>query len=106
MTAIATRSALQRLAGPLQARAGMAWVALGVGACALLLGSAALWFWGGRSLGWTKTSIMTTRIEPVTGLEERVWEKRFVPGVDFLGGAILVVAVLFCTSFLVRKNNH
>jgi hypothetical protein len=48
MTAIATRSALQRLAGPLQARAGMAWVAFGVGACALLLGSAA---WLVR-LGW------------------------------------------------------
>ena len=48
MTAIATRSALQRLAGPLQTRAGMAWVALGLGACALLLGSAA---WLVR-LGW------------------------------------------------------
>jgi hypothetical protein len=48
MTAIATRSALQRLAGPLQARAGMGWVAVAIGACALLLGSAA---WLVR-LGW------------------------------------------------------
>jgi hypothetical protein len=48
MTAIATRSALQRLATPLQTRAGLGWVALGVGACALLLGCAA---WLVR-LGW------------------------------------------------------
>jgi hypothetical protein len=77
-----------------------------VAAAALLLGGVAVWFQGGRNRGWTKTSVMTTRIEPVTGLEERVWEKRFVPGVDFLVVTIAGGGVLFLSSFLIRKKNH
>jgi len=75
-------------------------------AAALLLGGVAAWFCGGRHWGWTKTSVRTTKIEPVTGLEEQVWEKRFVPGVDFLVATAAGGGVLFFSSFLVRKKNH
>jgi len=74
-------------------------------AIALLCGLA-LWLGAGGSLGWTKTSEMTTRIEPVTGLEERDWKKRFVPGVDFLVATGAVSGLMFCASLLVRKKNH
>ena len=48
MTAPATHGALQQLARPLRSRSWAGWVALGVGAVALLLGAAA---WGVR-IGW------------------------------------------------------
>ena len=73
-------------------------------AIALLCGLA-LWLGTGGSLGWTKTSEMTTRIEPVTGLEERVWKKRFVPGADFLVATGVVAGLMFCSSFLFRKKS-
>jgi hypothetical protein len=79
---------------------------LRIAAAVLLLGGLAVWLWGGQNRGWTKTSVMTTRIEPVTGLEERVWERRFVPGVDLLAATAVGAALLFCGSILVRKKNH
>jgi hypothetical protein len=79
---------------------------LRIAAAVLLLGGVAVWLRGGQIRGWTKTSVMTTRIEPVTGLEERVWEKRFVPGVDLLGATTLAAGALFCSSFLIRNKNH
>ena len=79
---------------------------LRIAAAGLLVGGLAVWLWGGGNRGWTKTSVMTTRIEPVTGLEERVWEQRFVPGVDLLGAAAVGAGLLFCLSFLRLKKTR
>jgi len=64
-----------------------------------------LWLIGGPNLGWTKTSVMVKTIDPVTEQDEIKWEKRFLPGVDFLCGGLLAGAVLFGASFLFRKKS-
>ncbi len=63
-----------------------------------------VWLFGGPNMGWTKTSVMVKTIDPITEQEQIQWEKRFLPGVEFLGGGILAGAVLFGVSFLFRKK--
>lgn len=63
-----------------------------------------VWLFGGPNLGWTKTSVMVKTIDAVTEQDDIKWEKRFLPGVDFLGGGLATGAVLFGTSFLFRKK--
>jgi hypothetical protein len=63
-----------------------------------------LWLFGGPNTGFTKTSVPVNTIDPVTDQEIITWDKRFLPGVEFLGGGLLVGAVLFGVSFFFRKN--
>jgi hypothetical protein len=63
-----------------------------------------LWLFGGPNTGFTKTSVMVKTIEPVTEREIITWEKRFLPGVEFLGAGLLAGALLFGASFLFRTN--
>jgi hypothetical protein len=42
--------------------------------------------------------------DPVTDQEVVSWEKRFLPGVDFLAGGLMVSAALAGASFLFRKR--
>lgn len=62
------------------------------------------WLFGGPNTGWTKTSVMVKTVDPVTEQDEIKWEKRFLPGVDFLGAGLVAGAVLFGTSFVFRKK--
>jgi hypothetical protein len=73
---------------------------------ALFLAVAALviWFSTGANRGWTKTCVPKKTVDEVTGIVGEVYEQCFVPGVDFLGAAALVCAVLFGASFLFRKK--
>ena len=73
---------------------------------ALFLAVAALvtWFGTGANRGWTKTSVPKKTVDEVTGIVGEVYEQRFVPGVDFLGAAALVCAILFGASFLFPKR--
>ncbi len=63
-----------------------------------------VWLFGGPNLGWTKTSEMVKSRDPVTDQEVITWEKRFLPGVDFLGAGLAAGAGLFGFSFLFRKK--
>lgn len=74
-------------------------------AAALLLGALALWLAAGASRGWTKTSVPVKTLDTVTGIEAVNYEKRFVPGLDFLGSALVASALLGGLSFLFRKQN-
>lgn len=65
-----------------------------------------VWLFGGPNLGWTKTSVMTESIDPVTEQKDVRWEKRFVPGVDFVGQGLAIAAVLFGISFLLPKGKR
>jgi hypothetical protein len=71
---------------------------------AVALVAVALWFFGGPNLGWTKTTVDRIEKDPVTGLEGRFPEKRFVPGIDFLGAACLVAGLLGGSSFFFRSS--
>ena len=63
---------------------------------ALLLAvvSALGWFSLGANRGWTHTSVPVTTVDEVTGLEGIQYRRQFVPGLEFLGGALLAAAFL------------
>jgi hypothetical protein len=70
---------------------------------ALVLAALGLWLVTGANRGWTKTSVPVSRTDEVTGIKVDDYQKRFVPGVDFLGAALLGSAVLAGASFLFRR---
>lgn len=74
-------------------------------AAVLALGAVGLWLATGASRGWTKTSVPVKQLDAVTGIEGVTYEKRFVPGVDFLGGALCASAMVAGLSFLFRNQN-
>lgn len=72
---------------------------------AVVLAAASMAWWGlaGANTGWTKTQVPRSIADPVTGLEGVVYERKFVPGLDFLVAADLGSAVLLVASFFLRK---
>jgi hypothetical protein len=60
----------------------------------VLLAAGATWLATGANRGWTKTSVMVKTLDPVTGIEGISYEKKFLPGVDFLGAAALGAGLL------------
>ena len=72
---------------------------------ALLVALAATitWVATGANRGWTKTSVQVKTLDEVTGIEGITYQKKFLPGVDFLGAAFGGAAVLAVTSFFFRK---
>jgi len=77
---------------------------LRLGALAIVLLSLALWFFGGPNLGWTKTSVPIVKTDPITQQTYPEWEKRFVPGVDFLGVSFLLAGLLAGSAMLFRRK--
>ena len=69
----------------------------------LLVAALGLWLGTGTNRGWTKTSVPVKRTDEVTGITLDDYQKRLVPGVDFLGAALLGSGILVGASFLVRK---
>ena len=70
----------------------------------LAAGSIIYWAAAGANRGWTKTSVPRKMVDEVTGIEGVSYEKRFVPGVDFLGATLLGAGVLAGASFLFRTK--
>ena len=70
----------------------------------LLVATLAVWVATGANRGWTKTSVPVRRTDEVTGITVDDYQKRFVPGVDFLGAALLGSGILAGASFLFRKK--
>ena len=58
-------------------------------ALVLALAAAGTWLATGGNRGWTKTSVPVKTVDEITGLEAVNYERRFVPGLDFLGAALL-----------------
>lgn len=73
-------------------------------AVVLTLGFAGTWVVLGANTGWTKTSVPVTTIDEITGIESQTWEDRFLPGLEFLGGGLVVAAALGGVSLFFRKN--
>ncbi len=73
---------LQLLALGLAIAAGLAWLGLGA------------------HRGWTRTLVPVKTVDEVTGIEGIQYRKQFVPGLDFLGGALLAAGMLAGTSLL------
>jgi hypothetical protein len=66
----------------------------------------AIWYWmaTGANRGWTKNRIPVKTLDDVTGIEGVTYQKKLVPGVDFLGGAVLAGCAFFGLSFLFRTK--
>ena len=75
-------------------------------AAILAIAAISVWVATGRNSGWTKTTEDVLKLDEVTGIEGREHVKRFLPGVDFLGGALVVAAVLAGASFIFPKNKQ
>ena len=75
---------------------------------AAVLVLAALVFWAatGAHRGWTKTSVPVKTVDEVTGLEGITYKSRFVPGIDFLGGALLGASLLAAASLVFRNKTN
>jgi hypothetical protein len=74
-------------------------------AAVLVIGAIAFWVAGGANRGWTKTRVPKKVVDEVTGLEGIQWQEKFVPGVDFLGAALLAAGILTGISFLSRAKS-
>lgn len=73
---------------------------------ALALLTTVFWFFGGPHFGWTQTSRARIEKDPVTELEYPVIEKRFVPGLDFVGAGVGAGALSFAVSFLFKRRQE
>jgi hypothetical protein len=66
--------------------------------------SVSAWVFLGANRGWTRTSVATRTVDEVTGIEGIQYRKRFVPGVDLLGGALMVAGLMaFSSLFLTHE---
>ena len=74
-------------------------------AALLLVAAVVVWVAAGANRGWTKTTVPVQRTDEVTGITVDDYQKRFLPGVDFLGAAVLGTGILAGASFLCRKNH-
>lgn len=82
-------------------------LALRVVALVVLLGSAGFWAAKGAHTGWSMDQVPKKQTDEITGIEFVTYEKRYVPGIDFIGLGAGVAAGLFAVSFLVqRKTSH
>jgi hypothetical protein len=77
---------------------------LQIAAALLALVIVGIWLFGGRNTGWTKNSVPHKVKDPVTELEVDVYDKRFVPGLDFLGGGLAVASLVAAGSLLFRRR--
>ena len=73
-------------------------------AAILVLAAAGMWLAAGANPGWTKTSVPIKRTDEVTGITVDDYQKRFVPGIDFLGASLLGSGILAGASFLFRTK--
>lgn len=71
-------------------------------AIALAATSLSLWIVTGANRGWTRTSEQVKTLDEVTGLEAVSYQKRFVPGLDFLGALLAGSVALGAASIFVR----
>lgn len=62
------------------------------------------WLATGASRGWTHTSAPVKTLDEVTGLEGITYQRRLVPGLDFLGGALLGAGALAGLSLMFHKQ--
>jgi TRAP-type C4-dicarboxylate transport system permease small subunit len=69
----------------------------------VVLAAAIIWLAAGANRGWTKTSVPVKTLDAVTGIEGISYQRKFLPGVDFLGAALAVAGLLAGVSFFFRN---
>jgi hypothetical protein len=69
----------------------------------VVLAAGVTWLVTGANVGWTKTSVAVKTLDPVTEIEGITYQKKFLPGVDFLGAAFGCAALIAGASFFFRE---
>ncbi len=73
------------------------------GGSILVLAVVLAWVAAGCHQGWTMTQVAVMQVDPITEIEFPSWEKRFVPGYDFLfSGVFLGVAIVLAGFYRLR----
>ena len=72
----------------------------------IALATIAIWAAGGANCGWTKTSRAVKTVDEVTGIEGISYEKKFLPGLEFLGAGLLGAGILAGASIFIRSKSH
>jgi hypothetical protein len=72
----------------------------------LAAGGLLVWLALGAHVGWTKTSVPVKTFDAVTGIEGIEYQRRFVPGLDLLGGVLLAAGVVGAASCLFSRPNR
>ena len=75
---------------------------------AIVLASATVIIWAslGANRGWTKTEAQVITVDEITGIEGISYEKKFQPGLDFLGAGLFGAAVFAGISIFVRSKSN
>lgn len=74
---------------------------IAVGLAVVVLG---IWVSKGGHPGWTQTSVPVETLDEVTGLTQRTYVDRWVPGLDFLGVGLVIAVLAGAGSFLIRSK--
>jgi len=63
-------------------------------------------YWSGKGAhtGWSMDRVPTPQVDEITGIEFITYEDRFVPGIEWLGGAVGLSALFFGLSFFFRTK--
>jgi hypothetical protein len=70
----------------------------------IVVGALAIWVMKGSHTGWTRNEVDIEFTDEVTGLVGHRQEKKFIPGIDFLGAALVGAGILTGVSFLIRSK--
>ncbi len=73
-------------------------------ALGFVLAGLGFWLAAGAHRGWTQNNVPTKTLDQVTGIEGVTYEKKFVPGVDFLGAVLTGAGILLAASFRFRTK--
>jgi len=63
-------------------------------------------YWSGKGAhtGWSMNRVPVAQIDEITGIEFITYEDRFVPGIEWLGGAVGLAVLFFGLSFFFRTK--
>lgn len=74
-------------------------------ASVLRIASLVLWFALGSNLGWTKTKILETQVDPITQIEFQTARRGFQPGLELLALSWIAAETLSLAAAFVRNRN-
>lgn len=72
----------------------------------VVVGTLAWWVQLGAHRGWSQNRVPLSQTDEITGIAYTTYEDRFVPGIDVLGGSLVLAGTFFAASFFIRSNRN
>ena len=72
----------------------------------LVLVGAAFWFTRGAHTGWTKTSVAVEKLDEITGIPYREYQKHFVPGIEIFAATTAIGTLLVTTGWWFGRKSR